>query len=85
MGLERVEVQNRNLKEKLKNTIGNQISFHQKAMGLREIICNTEKSNKVRLYDPIEIVKQAGRIIRKELLGYSEIYSECPPAEKRLL
>ena len=83
--MERVEVQNRNLKERLKNTIGNQISFHQKAMGLREIIYNTEKSNKVRLYDPIEIVKQAGRIIRKELLGYSEIYSECPPAENRLL
>ena len=78
LGLEIAEVQNRNLKERLKNTIGNQISFHQKAMGVREIICSTEKSNKVRLYDPIEIVKQAGRIIRKELLGYSEIYSECP-------
>ena len=74
-----VGVQNCNLKERLQNTFGNQISFHQKAIGLPEIIYNTEKLNKVRLYDPIEIMKEAGQVIRKELLDYSEIYSEWPP------
>ena len=57
LGLEIVGVQNRNLKERLKNTFGNQISFHQGAVSLPEIIYNTEKLNKMRLYDPIEIVK----------------------------
>ena len=79
LGLGIVGVQNRNLKERLKNTFGNQISFHQRTVSLPEIIYNTEKLNKMRLYDPIEFVKQAGRIIRKELLDYSEIYSEWPP------
>ena len=79
LGLGIVGVQNRNLKERLKNTFGNQISFHQRTVRLPEIIYNTEKLNKMRLYDPIEFVKQAGRIIRKELLDYSEIYSEWPP------
>ena len=41
--------------------------------------------NKVRLYDPIGIVKEASRIIRKELLDYSQIYSEWLPTEKELL
>ena len=83
-GLEIVGVQNRNLKERLENTFGNQISFHQKAIGLTEIICNTEKLNKERLYVPIGIVKEASRIILKELLDYSEIYSEWPPTKKEL-
>ena len=51
-------IQNRNLKERLKNTFGNQINFHQKAIGLPEIIYNTEKLNKVRLYNPIEILNK---------------------------
>jgi len=81
LGLEIVGVQNRNLKGRLKNVFGNQISFHQKSIGLPEIIYNTEKLEKVRLYDPIEIVKEAGRIIRKELLDCPEIYTEWPPTE----
>lgn len=64
LDLEIVGVQNRHLKERLKNTFGNQISFHQKTIGLPEIIYNTDKLNKVRLYDPREIVKEASRIIR---------------------
>ena len=55
LGLEILGVENRNLKARLKNTFGKQISFHQKAIGKTEIIYNTEKLNKVRLYDPIEI------------------------------
>ena len=43
------------------------------------------KLDKVRLYDPIEIVEEAGSIIRKELLDYSGIYSEWLPIEKELL
>ena len=58
---------------------------HQKAFFLPEIIHNTEKLDKVRLYDPIEIVEEAGSIIRKKLLDYSRIYSEWLPIEKELL
>ena len=85
LGLEKVGVQNRHLKARLKNTFGNQVSFHQKANGLPEIIYNTEKLNKVRLYDPVEVVKEAGRIVCKELLDCPDIYSEWPPMEKELL
>ena len=85
LGLEKVGVQNRHLKARLKNTFGNQVSFHQKANGLPEIIYNTEKLNKVRLYDPVEVVKEAGRIVCKELLECPDIYSEWPPTEKELL
>ena len=54
----RLVIQNRNLKERLKNIFGNQMNFHQKAIGLPEIIYNTDKLNKVRLYNPIEILKE---------------------------
>ena len=85
LGLEIVGTQNRNLKERLKKAFGNQLSFHQKSIGLPETIYNTEKFNKVRLYDPIEIVKEAGRIVRKELSNCPDIYTEWPPNEKELL
>ena len=38
-------------------------------------IYNTAKMNRVGLYDPVEILKEAGRIVRKEILASPDVYS----------
>ena len=35
--------------------------------------------NRVGLHDPIEILKEAGRIGRKEILASPDVYSSWPP------
>ena len=85
MGLEKIGAVNRNLKARLANSFGDKITFFQKANGLPEFIYNTEKLKNVRIYDPVEVVKEAARIVRKELMESPDIYSEWPPTEKELL
>ena len=35
--------------------------------------------NRVGLHDPVEILKEAGRIGRKEILSSPDVYSSWPP------
>ena len=35
--------------------------------------------NRVGLHDPVEILKEAGRIVRKEIFASPDVYSSWPP------
>ena len=69
LGLKKRSVQNRHLKAMLSNAFGNRITFFQNSEGLPEKIYNTEKLNRVRLRDPVKLLKEPGKIVRKEILA----------------
>ena len=85
LGIEKKGVQNRHLKARLINAFGNRITFSKKSEGLAETILNTEKVNRIGIDDPVELVKEAGRIVRKELLAFPDVYTSWPPHGQELL
>ena len=85
LGLENRGVQNRHLKTSLINAFGNQAIFFQNSKGLPEKIYRTEKVNQVGLHDPVEILKEAGRIFQKEVLASPQVYSSWPRTRQELL
>ena len=60
-------------------------NFFLNSEGLPEKIYNTQKTDRVRLHDPVEILKEAGKIVRKKILASPDVYSSWPPSGQELL
>ena len=87
-GLEPKGILVRNLKSWLQNAFGKKIDFFQKSAGLPEIMYGTENvkfQESSEQSDGSELVKQAAKLLREELLNSSDAYSSWPPTEKELL